>query len=231
MSTLPQHHPDQNTLIEFAAGSLDHAQAIAVSTHLHYCSRCRNEVRELEMTGGAVLESSQQTSALIDEDELEQSFQQLMSKISTQGQLKAANDTHNVPVCEAKYEHLPKVLKKMLTDHPVTWKRVTPELKSAHLIAGQNKYGVSLQKIKAGGQVPEHDHRGTEITVVLKGSFSDEDSVYHQGDFLLKDSGDTHRPTASINEDCLCLSVEQAPVKLTSLFGRMINPFLRIKAM
>ena len=43
---------------------------------------------------------------------------------------------------------------------------------------------MALHKICAGGKTPKHDHEGLEYTVVLKGSFSDENAVYREGDFL-----------------------------------------------
>ena len=90
---------------------------------------------------------------------------------------------------------------------------------------GEKDYEVALHRIDAGGKAPEHDHRGREITVVLTGSFSDEDGVYQPGDFLVREPGDTHRPFAARNEDCICLSVLEAPIKLTGI-KRILNPFL-----
>jgi putative transcriptional regulator len=235
MNTLPQHHPDKNLLIEFATGAIDHAQAIAVSTHIHYCARCRNDIKELEHIGGAMLllaQDNASTPHLTDVQTDAQAFERLMKRIDEEAspQYAKTKAVASAPI-SPQYASLPKPIRKMLADTPIKWKRVTANLRSASLVAGQNKYAVSLQKIQAGGRVPEHDHRGSEITVVLKGSFSDEDSVYHEGDFLLKNIGDKHQPMAASNEDCLCLSVEQAPVKLTSLFGRLANPFIRINAM
>jgi putative transcriptional regulator len=235
----PQHHPDTNLLLEFASGSIDHGQSIAISAHLHYCAECRSKVMEFERIGGAMMANhthnttghtvNNNIDSNINHHESNQSFNQLMDKI----QQREATPHLTVTPQESHSHHpeLPTAVRKML--HPTThWKRMTSSLRAAGLIAGQDKYGVSLQKIQAGGKVPQHDHRGSEITVVLKGSFSDEDGVYQQGDFLMKNEGDIHSPMASKNQDCLCLSVEQAPVKLTSLFGRLlINPFLRIRAL
>jgi putative transcriptional regulator len=228
----PQHHPDSNLLLEFASGSLDHGQSIAIASHLHYCTQCRAKVMDFERIGAAIMVTHKH-DIQENSDTTAQQFDRLMTKIE---QIKTSpiptcstpahsNDAHN------HHPELPKAVRKMLL--PTTrWKRITSSLRSAGLIAGQDKYGVSLQKIQAGGKVPQHDHRGTEITVVLKGSFSDEDGVYQQGDFLLRNEGDIHSPMASKNQDCLCLSVEQAPVKLTSVLGRLlINPFLRINAL
>lgn len=233
-NTSPQHHPDTNLLIEFASGSIDHGQSIAISAHLHYCIRCRTEVANLERIGGAMMSTiptdvtPNTTSEVLNPDS-DPSFEALMAKIEQQDQATPPTVTAPSLYNKQQYGTLPNVIQKML-HQPTKWRRITGSLSSASLVAGQNKYGISLQKISAGGKVPQHDHRGTEITVILKGSFSDEDDVYQQGDFLLKNAGDIHRPMASSNKDCLCLSVEEAPVKLTSLLGRMLNPFLRINA-
>ena len=73
-----------------------------------------------------------------------------------------------------------------------------------------------------------HGHAGSEITVVLQGSFSDQDGRYAQGDFLVRGPGDEHRPVAAADSDCLCLAVLDAPIRLGGLLGRLANPFLRI---
>lgn len=239
MNASPQHHPDKNLLVEFAAGTLAPAQAIAISAHLHYCVRCRNEVATLEAVGGALLSiTPEQTPKNTDATPMP-SFDDLMTRIDEQDKttttvknnsasLNASNEATQAH--PALHQKLPRAVSKMLRNKPIQWKRVTAELKSSSLTAGQDQYAVSLQKIAAGGKVPEHDHRGSEMTVVLKGSFSDEDNAYQLGDFLLKNPGDIHRPMSASNEDCLCLAVEEAPVKLTGLLTRLLNPFLRIRA-
>ncbi|MGS2718222.1 ChrR family anti-sigma-E factor [Eionea flava] len=242
MNTSPQHHPDKNLLIEYAAGTLETGPAIAISSHLHYCSHCRNEVNKLEQLGGALLSTMSEDVVSVSSDtknlgsiadqtcDNDDAFTALMSIIDKKTSAPVGTSATNAPTVPLakKYAALPKSVKKMMQYNPVNWRRVTRNLHSASLVAGQDKYAVSLQKIRSGGQVPQHDHNALEMTVVLKGSFSDEDSVYQQGDFLLKQPGDKHQPMASSNEDCLCLSVELAPVKLTSMVGRLINPFLRI---
>jgi putative transcriptional regulator len=235
MNTSPQHHPDKNLLIEFAAGTLERAPAIAVKTHLHYCRQCTMEIRQLEEVGAALFlnndDNEQSTQVSSDAH-----FSQLMSTID---EMETTNsDANNAsPVSQttktkydlpSKYTALPDLVKTMMTSNPLKWQRSTTNLRSASLVADQDQYAVSLQKIRAGGQVPEHEHLGDEITVVLKGSFSDEDNIYQEGDFLAKSVGDKHRPMASSNEDCLCLSVEQAPVRLTGMFTRLFNPFITI---
>jgi putative transcriptional regulator len=240
MNTSPQHHPDKNLLTEFAAGALERAPAIAVKTHMHYCSQCTLEVEQLEQVGAALFLSGAES---FDESVDNADFTALMTKIedialaadNVNNAVHISNDetnenshAHSLP---KKYAALPELVKKMMLDNSIKWRRMTKNLRSANLVAGQDQYAVSLQKILAGGHVPEHEHLGDEMTVVLKGSFSDEDNIFQEGDFLAKRIGDKHRPMASSNEDCLCLSVEQAPVKLTGVLSRLLNPFIRISKM
>ena len=238
----PQHHPDKNLLTEYAAGTLARAPAIAVKTHLHYCQKCRLEVRQLEEIGAALFVNShneqpaETTTVNATETAHNTHFVKLMSAIDDMEMPNQNSNTAHASTEENKTKHtlsskyatLPELVKKMMANHPLTWRRSTKNLRSASLVANQDQYAVSLQKIRAGSQVPEHEHLGDEMTVVLKGSFSDEDNIYQEGDFLAKSVGDKHRPMASSNEDCLCLSVEQAPVRLTGMFTRLFNPFISI---
>ena len=73
-----------------------------------------------------------------------------------------------------------------------------------------------------------HDHQGLEYTVVLKGSFSDERSVYTEGDFILRKPGQPHQPIGAQNGECICLSAQSAPIKLTGPFGFIMNRWLQI---
>ena len=83
----------------------------------------------------------------------------------------------------------------------------------------------------AGGKTPKHDHHGLEYTVVLKGSFSDENAVYREGDFLVRQPGDVHQPMGAQNGECICLSALSAPIKLTNPLGFLMKPWLRINPM
>ena len=78
--------------------------------------------------------------------------------------------------------------------------------------------------------MPSHTHRGTELTLVLDGSFSDEEGVYLEGDFIARDAGQEHTPTASRSADCVCIGVLDAPIRFTRWNYRPLNPFLKLHA-
>lgn len=222
-------HPTDNTLAEFSAGSLDWALGIPVSAHLELCPECQRKVTEYNSVGGSILEHAKPV------DLTENSFDQLMQRIKTGAASSASepqnandNNTAENPM-DKRTRALPKVIRKLiLNNEPIKWSSVTGKLKSAQVVSGQEKYEVSFHKIKQGGKVAEHDHCGLEITLVLEGSFSDADGNYNIGDYLVKKPGEIHRPIAAQNQDCLCLSILEAPVKLTGFFGKIINPFLSI---
>jgi putative transcriptional regulator len=216
---MTEHHPDNNLLAEYAAGTLDTAQAVVISAHLHFCTKCQHEVQRLEQIGGAMIED------LIPQPLPEKSFDELMKAIEQRECISSEQGQETVRAPSP----LPHVVNKLMGQNNLKWHKTGP-LKTAPLTLGQEKHEISFQQIKAGAKVPEHDHRGIEMTVVLKGSFSDKNGIYQAGDFVTKQPGEIHQPVSARNEDCLCLTVQQAPVKLTNFWGRLLNPFLRLRA-
>ena len=97
---------------------------------------------------------------------------------------------------------------------------------SSAVPVGNSKRETSLLHICAGSSVPHHRHAGDEITVVLQGSFSDQDDNYGVGDFIVRTPGERHRPVASQDEDCLCLTTLDRPIVMTNLLFRLLQPLL-----
>ncbi len=220
---MSNYHPSDNTLVEFSAGNLDWALGIVVATHLQYCPECKHKVQSYNTIGGTTLLQSSPTAVSDD------CFTSVLNKITGDKQNTVSAETRTPQPASDKASELPPLVKKLLpTNNPLKWSFVSPSLKAAQLETGQNKYEVCFHKIKRGGKVAEHDHRGLEVTLVLEGSFSDSQGNYVVGDYLVKEPGQVHRPMAAQDQDCLCLSVVEAPVKVTGLFGKLINPFLSI---
>lgn len=229
------HHPDGSLLTEYAAGSLDWAVSLSVAAHLHFCSACRSQVASLNVIGGTLLSHCDRAGP--DPG----SFESLMTRIRVQADARAeqaAADNHsaeapNRPIPVSKNTALnnaPRVLRKLIPrNRKLRWKIVSPSIKMAPLKTGQEKYQVSLHRISIGGKAAEHDHRGKEITLVLQGGFSDGDGLYVAGDFLVREPGQVHCPTAAQNEDCICLTVVEAPVAVTGLIGKVLNPLLSVR--
>ena len=85
-----------------------------------------------------------------------------------------------------------------------------------------------LLHIPAGVAVPDHGHRGLELTLVLQGAFSDEVDRFGPGDIEVADESLEHTPVAEAGMDCICLAVTDAPLRFNALLPRMLQPFVRI---
>ncbi|MAM70362.1 MAG: transcriptional regulator [Gammaproteobacteria bacterium] len=225
---MTKYHPDTRFITDYAAGSLPFSQALCVSAHLHYCDDCRHKVEQLSSLGSFMFDEleAQQNDA----DAMEQSFNELMSRIDDLPEARfvaksqAANDNRT--------QRLPSALHKLTRGDldSLQWHSIGKYFSYSDLDIGDKARETSLFSIKAGGNVPRHRHKGDEITVVLKGSFSDQDDHYQAGDFIVRTRGEMHTPVAAQDEDCLCLSTLDAPIQMTNWFYRLLMPFIKASA-
>ena len=248
---MPQRHPDIHWLIDYAAGSLPLSHALCVAAHNEHCAACRHKAGELSAIGGSLISSGHQPSlgeehlltceiskvdetsqlndallekvwAAIDECDPGESGPQFAPKpvASHQADLSAGLNETPLPNCVQKL--LPSDIEN------ISWKKLGRSVSVAHLASGDTKREVALHRLQPGRGVANHDHCGQEVTVVLRGSFSDQQGRYLPGDFLVMQAGQAHRPTASGDMECICLSVVDAPIKFTGPLNRLIDPFLKI---
>ncbi|MDO6748243.1 ChrR family anti-sigma-E factor [Gilvimarinus sp. 1_MG-2023] len=216
---MSNHHPDDITMLDYTAGTLPMAQSLAIAVHLFLCESCRSRAAQLNTLGGVVLEQSTPQNISV------QDFDQFMADLD-----ENLTNTAEPTKMEGSRQHpLAQFLPERLTD--INWRQQTKEIAEYDLSSalGASGYRVALQKIKAGARVPEHTHKGQELTVILNGGFSDELGVYHAGDFIARDASHKHTPTALQNEDCICLTVLDAPIKFTGPFLRWFNLFFNWK--
>lgn len=94
-------------------------------------------------------------------------------------------------------------------------------------IDGEGGFSAMLYRIAPGKKIPQHSHEGTEITLVLRGGFSDETGHYVRGDIAMADGDVDHIPVADRGEECVCFAVLDAPLRLTGPVGRLLNRFIR----
>ena len=211
------HHPDARLLNEFASGALPLAQSICVSLHLKYCKLCQRDNRRLHLLGAAMFENLAPQQV---DDSL---LQSVMSRLDEQPPLAYAS---------ADGDAGSALMQRLMAGSydELEWDRVSSDLRISRLRTGDRDNEFALYHIKAGGAIPRHTHRGTELTLVLEGSFSDEEGVYQEGDFLMRDAEHVHTPTAARTGDCICVGVLDAPIRFTQWNYRPLNPFLKLHA-
>lgn len=213
-------HPELAMLTEYAAGILPVAQAACVSAHLNYCAGCRQTAAQLQNVGTALFETA---DPVVVGDAV---LNRVLARLDEEAPLSYEQPANPGP------GETPALLRRLMRGDfsDLGWKRITDKLRIAYLRTGDPDYEFALYHISAGGEIPEHDHRGTEMTLVLEGGFSDASGTYHAGDFLFRTAHDTHAPRALPDGDCICLAVLDAPLRFTGWKHRWMNPFLRLRA-
>lgn len=209
-----QHHLTPDLLMGYATGTLPEAFNLIVATHVSLCDACRAEVQGFEALGGEVIE--QQDAVAVSDDCLSQALRLI----------------HTAPVIEAPKLTDP-VLPAPLAAYvggrlgDVKWRPVGMGVKQAVLKTSSDATA-RLLYIPAGTAVPDHGHNGLEVTMVLKGAFSDQDGRFARGDVEVATEDLDHTPIADIGEDCICLAVTDAPLRFKGLLPRLAQPFLKI---
>lgn len=94
-------------------------------------------------------------------------------------------------------------------------------------IEAENGLTAMLYRIAPGKKIPQHSHEGAEITLVLRGGFSDVTGHYRRGDMAIADEDVDHVPVADEGEECVCFAILDAPLRLTGPIGRLLNRFMR----
>lgn len=226
----PQHHPGDELLLAYASGNLAEAASLAVATHLALCPRCRHEVHRLEAMGGALLE--EMPAAPVGDDLLARIMAQLDAPAPVAPRpLPANTDTADAAAAPGR-PLLPQPLRGYVGGDlsGLSWRRVMRGVEEAEVRCGPGDASgakVRLLRIKGGMAMPQHTHGGSELTLVLAGGFTDAMDHYLRGDFAETDNSVDHQPVADAGEDCICLTVTDAPLRLTGTLGRLLNPFIK----
>ena len=223
-----KYHPDTRYLTEYAAGSLSRSLALCVAAHLHYCPVCRARVRDLTALG-AELFTRQGPMAMDDS-----AFARLWARVEALPAARPAPSSRaerngGLPRSPSAPIILPPPIHKLARGgvERLAWRSMGKSYRYFRLPAGDDRRLTQLLHIRAGGKVPQHWHTGEEITVVLKGSFSDREDHYHLGDFVVRGAGEKHRPVAAQHEDCLCLATLDAPITMTNWLFRLLQPLMK----
>lgn len=212
------HHLNDDTLMAYVAGSVSESMSFVIATHLSLCANCRNKVKEMEKLGGIVLEDESQIA--MQPDALDAVLGMLDDDFKEE-KLTPANDykTSSIPMPLAQF--IPDEL------NDIKWKNMAPGIKTYPLTEVKAGNGsVRLLKISPGVTIPEHSHNGSELTLVLKGSFSDEIGRFKAGDIADLDDDTDHQPIADSDEDCICLVVTEGPLQFKALMPRLMQYFV-----
>jgi putative transcriptional regulator len=229
------YHPSDEQLTEFSAGVLPMSRALCIAAHVEHCPICEKRLASLQQLGSAQMEAL--TPQRISGDLKDR----LMARIKTSNAPQTASEINSPLVMETAaimdtaaedklLSSVPRCLSKWVPESfdDIDWSFVTPQVSISELCTEGSGAKAALVRVKAGGSMAHHSHTGDEVTVILEGSFSDEDGCYKAGDYIFRDGHHNHKPVATNDQDCICLIVLDGPIQLTGWLSRLLNPFLRL---
>lgn len=211
-----KHHLTDKILMAYSAGQLSEAFNLIVATHISMCDECRAAMSSFDALGGALLENECLNG------EPAPDFQATMALIKAE----TPPDLTPPPV---RSTQTPFPLVAYVGDNldDVKWKPVGMGVKQS-ILQTSAEATARLLYIPAGVAVPDHGHHGTELTLVLRGAYSDETDHFKRGDVEIADEDLHHTPIADAHSDCICLAVTDAPLKFSGVLPRILQPLLRI---
>jgi putative transcriptional regulator len=221
---LPMHHLEPGVLAAYASGTLGEGASLLVASHLTFCPICRTAVADMERVGGVLFDELEPEA--LNKDALDT----LLARLD---EPEDASPPPPAPVppkgMDGELSALPAPIRSYLSlvdqNGALPWKILAPGVRQIRLMPrGAEGSNARLFKVAAHTPLPDHGHKGCEWTLVLTGSFTDDSQRFARGDVAEATQETVHAPLTGA-EGCICLIITDAPLRYTSLFGRMIQPF------
>ncbi len=217
-----KHHLDDATLMSLSAGALPEALALVAVCHLETCAHCRARLSEMDMLGGALLET-------VEPSPLSEGLTERMA---------AYFDTDNVrsfPLHRARARRadgkpegeVPAALEKLVGARldDLRWQWLAPGIRQHTVELPSAERGtLRLLRIKAGMRIPEHGHAGSELTLVLRGAYHDRFGRFVPGDVADLDEDAEHEPRVDPDGECICLVATEQSARFKGVLSRVLQP-------
>jgi putative transcriptional regulator len=211
-----KHHADIATLMSCAAGSQPEALAAVIACHLASCPRCAAEVKRMAEIGVALFDK-------LDPARMAEDAPLVAARAAE------ADDHVSSPPAPAGDVPYPIAERVGTSLDQIAWKRLGPGLWHFPIPLSKGAAGdLRLIKVAPGKELPEHGHRGEELTLLLRGSYHDEIGTFQEGDIADLDDEVEHRPVADEMTGCICLIASERKARFKGLVARLMQPFIGI---
>ncbi|MCB1519673.1 MAG: ChrR family anti-sigma-E factor [Hyphomicrobiaceae bacterium] len=220
------HHPDEATLMSFAAGSLAEPLAAIVATHMSLCPSCRRDVAMLDMLGSCLVDTLDATP--LEKPAPDAGTLRSQTEAAGADTAKSSRDAAAFRDLDDLSGNVPEPLVRLVGPSldNIAWKRLGYGIWHYPLpLSMSGKGDLRLFKVAPGQVMPEHGHGGAEMTLLLRGSYSDEFGRFGPGDVADLDEDAEHQPIADPEVGCICLIASVERAKFKSLLARIVQPF------
>jgi len=220
-----KHHPKFELLKSFVDGDLPASLAAGIAIHTDMCPLCRQKVSQLtEQVAEASFEQNQWGKFAVDDNHLtditELDFDSIIDEITAIDDLEPIK----TPI-EARlitFKGMQYTLPNTLRNFPLGRTAQIGNLSRARIQLNEGEIHTNLLHIAPGGSIPEHTHKGFELTLLLAGTFADERGEYVAGDFIMLDQRHQHQPATE--HGCLCYTVANDALHFTQGINKLLNP-------
>lgn len=244
-----KHHPKLELLQSFANGELPASLSAGIAIHAEMCPICREKIDQItEQIAEKHFEISVMDSSIDEFIERHENqsltntnianvnlvefegtssiddkiIKMMIDDITANTNVESTSLSPVKPVNTLNFKgiaySLPNVLKNMDIAKPTN----IGKLSRAKIQLDEGEIHTNILHIEPGGSVPEHTHKGYELTLLLAGSFSDDKGEYVAGDFIMLDNTHTHKPISE--NGCLCYTVANDALHFTQGINRLLNP-------
>ena len=238
------HHLTDETLQDYAAGSLDAPMETLVACHLTMCARCRARSGFADSVGGALLDGEESIAAVAAsaEDVLSRAEREKrredmertdLEERPDRGRQSSRRPPPGRSFCpkEPPAANVPRPLARLLPSglDELDWRWVAPGIRQFNLGTRHRRHGAfKLLHLAPGTTLAEHGHNDRELTYVVRGSYTDDFGRFGPGDIADLDERVEHRPLVDPGEPCIALIATHSPVRFNGMLGRIMQPFVGI---
>ena len=211
------HHLTDETMHEYASGTLDSSMETLIACHLTVCQYCRSRADQADQIGGLLLAEADSAAVRV-----------------TAADLLARGTSHTAPATPPPAPlavGVPRPLARLLPGpvDQLQWRRIAPGVKQYNLSEQPRTNGAfKLLHLAPGVTRSDHSHSDRELTYVVRGSYTDEMGRFSSGDIADLDGNHSHKPVVDSEEPCIALIASGAPVQYSGILGRIMQPFVGI---
>lgn len=225
-----KHHPKFELIQSFVNGDLPASLSAAIAIHADMCPQCQQQIAELtDQVAEVSFEEAYLDRFIVDDHQPTESIGEqnddALDINDIIAQITLFDDIDKVePIVEKTIHFNNKAYTLPAALNNMSLGKISHigKLSRARIQLNENEIHTSLLQIEPGGGVPQHTHKGFELTLLLDGSFNDESGEYVKGDFIMLDGTHTHNPISA--QGCLCYTVANDALRFTQGINKLLNP-------
>lgn len=207
------HHPSESWLIRYAAGRLPDSFRRVIESHVMVCNRCASAVDDATDMSALVCASLAPAPLRFD----------LQSFVDDLDEDDVA-ETGRLDCEESPKSDLVSLIDQFVEVGGLESLRWRPAGRGVSFVRLRNDFREGrlwLLRAMPGTVLPQHSHRGDELTLVLKGAYFNRNQLFCAGDIEEADEFVEHKPVVTDDEECICLAATDAPLRFRGWLPRI----------